>query len=107
MSAVRGFCSGVFCFLLFDVLVLLGIIITVNLTVLNPDFVTAELDKLDVYSVVIEQAKTQLPVQEFIDTETVDEIVTELKPWFEEQADTVIHDVYAYLKREQELDVVI
>ena len=107
MSAVRGFFSGVFCFLLFDVLALLGIIITLNMTVLNPDFVTSELDKLDVYSVVIEQAKAQLPGQEFIDAETVDEIVTELRPWFEEQADTVIRDVYAYLKGEQELDVVI
>ena len=107
MSAVRGFFSGVFCFLLFDVLALLGIIITLNMTVLNPDFVTSELDKLDVYSVVIEQAKAQLPGQEFIDAETVDELVTELKPWFEEQADTVIRDVYAYLKEEQELNVVI
>jgi len=107
MSVVRGFFSGVLCFLLFDALALLGIVITLNMTVLNPDFVTAELDKLDVYSVVIDQAKAQLPVQEFIDAETVDEIVTELKPWFEGQADTVIHDVYAYLKGEQELDVVI
>jgi hypothetical protein len=107
MSAVRGFFSGVFGFLLFDVLALLGIVITLNMTVLNPDFVTSELDKLDVYSVIIEQAKAQLPGQEFIDAETVDEIVTELKPWFEEQADTVIRDVYAYLKGEQELNVVI
>src|SRR4030066_441889 len=107
MNVVRGFFSGVLCFLLFDALALLGIVITLNMTILNPDFVTSELDKLDVYSVVIDQAKAQLPVQEFIDAETVDEIVTELKPWFEEQADTVIRDVYAYLKGEQELDVVI
>jgi hypothetical protein len=107
MSAVRGFFSGVFCFLLFDVLALLGIVITVNMTILNPDFVTSELDKLDVYSVAIEQAKAQLPVQEFIDAETVDELVTELKPWFEEQADTVIRDIYAYLKEDRELNVVI
>ena len=107
MSAVRGFFSGVFCFLLFDVLVLLGIIITVNLTVLNPDFVVDELDKLDVYSVVIEQAKAQLPGQEFISSETVDELVTELTPWFEQQADAVIHSLYAYLQGEQELNVVI
>jgi hypothetical protein len=107
MSAVRGFFSGVFCFLLFDVLALLGIVITVNMTILNPDFVTSELDKLDVYSVAIEQAKAQLPVQEFIDAETVDELVTELKLWFEEQADTVIRDIYAYLKEDRELNVVI
>ncbi len=107
MSVVRGFFSGVFGSLLVTALFLLGIVITVNMTILNPDFVTSELDKLDVYSVVIEQAKAQLQGQEFIDAETVDEIVTELKPWFEEQADTVIRDVYAYLKGEQELNVVI
>ncbi len=107
MNAVRGFFSGVFCFLLFDVLALLGVVITLNMTVLNPDFVTSELDKLDVYSVVIEQAKSQLPGQEFIDAETVDEIVTELTPWFEEQADAFIHSLYAYLKGEQELNVVV
>jgi hypothetical protein len=48
-----------------------------------------------------------LPSQEFIDAETVDDIVTELKPWFEEQADNVIRDVYAYLKEDRELNLVI
>jgi hypothetical protein len=107
MSAVRGFFSGVFNFLLFDVLVLLGLIISLNLTVLNPDFVTAEIKKLDVYSMVIEQAKTMLPSQQYISAETVDELAQELKPWFEEQADKVIHGVYAYLKEGRELNVVI
>jgi len=107
MSAVRGFFSGVFSFLLFDVLVLLGLVISVNLTILNPDFVTAELEKLDVYSAVIEQAKTRLPSQQFISTETVDELVSELKPWFEEQANTVIHAVYAYLEENRKLEVTI
>jgi hypothetical protein len=63
MNAVRGFFSGVFCFLLFDVLALLGLIITLNLTILNPDFVISELDKLNVYSRIAEQAKTLLPSQ--------------------------------------------
>ena len=107
MNAVRGFFSGVFCFLLFDVLVFLGLIISLNLTVLNPDFVISKLDELDVYSVVIEQAKAQLPGQEFIDAETVDKIVNELTPWFKEQTDDVIRDVYAYLKEDRELNVVI
>lgn len=107
MSVVRGFFSGIFGFLLFDVLVFLGLISSLNMTVLNPDFVTSELDKLDVYSVVIEQAKAQLPGQEFIDAETVDKIVNELTPWFEEQADKVIRDVYAYLKEDRELNVII
>jgi len=107
MNAVRGFFSGVFCFLLFDVLVFLGLIISLNLTVLNPDFVISKLDELDVYSVVIEQAKAQLPGQEYIDAETVDKIVNELTPWFKEQTDDVIRDVYAYIKEDRELNVVI
>jgi hypothetical protein len=107
MSAVRGFFSGVFCFLLFDVLVLLGLIISLNLTILNHDFVTSELDKLDVYSVVIEQAKAQLPGQEFIKPEVVDSMLAELKPWLREQANIVIHATYAYLKGDQELNVAV
>ena len=107
MNALRGFLSGVFCFLLFDVLVFLGLIISINLTLLNPDFVISKLGELDVYSVVIEQAKAQLPGQEFIDAETVDKIVNELTPWFKEQTDDVIRDVYAYLKEDRELNVVI
>ena len=107
MGAVRGFFSGVFNFLLFDVLILLGLVISLNLTILNPDFVTAELQKLDVYPTVIEQAKTRLPSQQFIDAATVDELVSELKPWFEEQADTVIHAIYAYIEEDRELNVTI
>jgi hypothetical protein len=107
MGAVRGFFSGVFGFLLFDVLVLLGFIISLNLTILNPDFVTAELEKLDVYSTVIEQAKTRLPSQQYIDAETMDELAQELEPWFEEQADKIIYGVYAYLKEDRELNVVV
>ena len=107
MSVLRGFFSGIFCFLLFDVLALLGVIITVNLTVLNADFVTSELDKLDVYSVVLEQAKAKLPGQEFIDAETMDKVLADVKPWLKEQANTVIRDVYAYLKGGQELNVTI
>ncbi|MCJ7515224.1 MAG: hypothetical protein MUO89_04525 [Dehalococcoidia bacterium] len=107
MNAVRGFFSGVFAFLLFDVLVILGLIISLNLTILNPDFVTAELEKLDVYSTVIEQAKTRLPSQQFMSTEIIDDLAQQLKPWFEEQADKIIHGVYTYLKEDKELNVVV
>jgi hypothetical protein len=105
MSVVRGFFSVVFNFLLFDVLVLLALIISLNLTILNADFVTDELEKLDVYPAVIEQAKTMIPGQEYIDAGTVDEIVADLTPWFKEQAGTVIHGVYDYIKGDQALNV--
>lgn len=107
MNIVRGLFSGFFCALLVIVLFLLGIVVTINLTVLNPDFVVAELDKLDIYSVIIDQAKAELPGEELIGDETLDNIITELKPWLEEQTAAVIHAVYGYLKEGQELNVII
>lgn len=98
MSAVRGFLYGVFCFVLFDALVILGLIITLNLTLLNPDFVTSEIEKLDVYSLLTEQAKALLPSQQFIDTECLNKALADLRPWFEQQAGSVIHNIWDYLK---------
>ena len=94
MRIIRGLFSGFFCSLLVTVLFLLGIIVTINLTVLNPDFVVSEFEKLDIYSVIIDQAKAELPGEELIGDETLDNIITELKPWLEEQTTVVIHAVY-------------
>ena len=107
MRIIRGLFSGFFCSLLVTVLFLLGIVVTINLTILNPDFLIAELDKLDIYSVIIDEAKAQLPGEELIGAETLDNIITELEPWLEEQTAAVIHAVYGYLKEDQELNVVI
>ncbi len=105
MSIVRGFFAGVFCFLLLVVLVLVGLLTSLNLTVLDADFATNELEKLDIYSAIIDQAKTMIPSQPFIDSTVIDELATELKPWIEEQASTVIHAVYGYIKEGQSLNV--
>ena len=107
MNIVRGLFAAFICFLLVTVLFLLGIIVTINLTILNPDFVVSEFDKLDIYSVIIDEAKAQLPGEELIGAETLDNIITELEPWLEEQTAAVIHAVYGYLKEDQELNVVI
>lgn len=107
MGTARSFFSGFFCFLLFDVLVLLGLITTLNLTLLNPDFVTSEMKKLNVYSVIAERAKTLLPDQQFIDSETWDKALAELRPWFEQQSANVINGIWGYLKEDEALSVTI
>jgi len=111
MKVARGCLSAVLCFFLFTVLVLLGIIITLNQTILNPDFVIAELDKLDIYSTVIEQAKAQLLgqefIQQFISTNTLNQMFDKLQPWLEEQANIIIHGIYAYFHGDQKLDITI
>lgn len=107
MRIVRGIFSGIFSFILVVALIALGVVITINHTILNPDFVIAELDKLDIYSIITDQLKGQLPQEEPYIAQVVDETVAELKPWLKEQTATVVYSGYAYLKGEEELNIVI
>jgi len=63
MSIVRGFFSGVLGFLLIITLLLLGIVITINATILNPPFVLNQMDKLDVYSLATDRIKAEVKNQ--------------------------------------------
>ena len=107
MNFVRGFFSGLLGAILTLVLIALGTLITVNHTLLNPDFVIAELDKFDAYSIALDQLRGQLPQEEPYMAEIVNETITELEPWVREQAPAVIRAGYAYLKGEEGLDIVI
>ncbi len=107
MHIVRGIFSGIFSFLLTITLIALGIVITFNLTILNPDFVISELNKMDSYSIIVNQVREQIPIEDPYIARIADETITELEPWLKEQVNTVIYDGYAYLKGNQELNIVI
>ena len=107
MRIVRGIFSGIFSFVLVVVLVILGLVVTINLTILNPDFVISELDRLDAYSIITDQVKSQLPEEEPYIAQVVDETLIELEPWMKEQVTTVIYSGYTYLKGDEELNIVI
>lgn len=107
MNVVRGIFSGIFGFILVIALVTLGLVITINHTILNPNFVISELDKLDVYSIITDELKNQVPREEPYMAQIVDETLTELEPWLREQTVTAVNSGYAYLKGEGELNIVI
>ena len=107
MRVVRGVFSGIFSFLLVAALVALGIVITLNLTILNPDFAISELDKLDGYSIITDKVREQIPAEEPYMAQIVDETITELEPWLRDQTNIALYGIYAYLKGDQELDIVI
>jgi len=107
MNVVRGIFSGIFGFILVIALVTLGIVITINHTILNPDFVISELDKLDTYSIIADEVKNQVPREEPYMAQVVDETLAELEPWLREQTITAVNSGYAYLKGEEELNIVI
>lgn len=107
MNIARGIFSGLLSFILVIALVTLGIALTINHTILNPNFVISEVDKLDVHSIIVEQVKSQLPEGVPYMAEIFDEVAAELKPWLKEQTTEVIYAGYAYLEGDEELNIVI
>jgi len=83
-KAAIGFLS----FLLFCSLSVFGATFAMNRTVLNPDFVIAQIDRLDVSSLVEEVAGGEFPLEQ---------IPADLEPWIREQTHTVIYGSYDYL----------
>ena len=107
MNIARGIFSGLLSFILVIALFTLGIALTINHTILNPNFVISEVDKLDVHSIIVEQVKSQLPEGVPYMAEIFDEVAAELKPWLKEQTTEVIYAGYAYLEGDEELNIVI
>jgi len=94
-KAAIGFLS----FLLFCSLSVFGATFVMNRTILNPDFVIAQIDRLDVPSLVEEVAGGQFPLEQ---------IPADLEPWIREQTHTVVYAGYDYLLGKSErLSVVI
>ncbi len=111
MKIVNGIFSGILGFLLTVTLIILGGIITLENTILNPAFIISEMEKLDAYSIIADeislQLKNQLPTEVPYAEEIIDETITELEPWLREQVNLVIYDGFSYLKGKQELHIII
>jgi len=90
VGLVKRAAIGFLSFLLFLSLSVFGLAFAMNRTVLNPDFVISELDRLDVSSLAEEVLREQIPeeVRAIVPSELIDrvlgDIVTELEPWVEE-----------------------
>ena len=94
-KAAIGFLS----FLLFCSLSVFGATFVMNRTILNPDFVIAQIDRLDVSSLVEEVAGGEFPLEQ---------IPADLEPWIREQTHTVVYAGYDYLLGKSErLSIVI
>jgi hypothetical protein len=114
MSLARKAALGFLSFLLFVSLAGFGLALTINRTVLNPDFIVSRLDTLDTSSLVAEVLKEQIPQEvmvmvpaELIE-EVLDDVLTELEPWLKEQIAGAVYTVYDYLRgRSQSLSLAV
>jgi len=113
MKFLKGLALGLLGFLLFLSLVVFGLALTINQTILNPDFVVSEVNKLDISSLagefISEQIPSgQIPQGEQLMTEVLDDTIADLEPWIKEQVTDVVHSGYDYLLGEsQSLSLVI
>ncbi len=100
-------------FLLFCSLSVFGVGFVMNRTLLSPDFVIAQVDRLDVPALAGEALRGQIPLEEipgemeFI-VDAIDDTIADLEPWIKQQADAAVHAGYDYLLGETEsLSIVI
>jgi len=108
MKFVKGLALSLLSFLLFLSLSIFGLALTLNNTILNPDFVVSELDRLDISSLTKELLSEQIPPEEELIAEVLTDTIADLEPWIKEQVNTVIYSSYDYLMgRSQSLSLVI
>ena len=101
MNVLKGLLLSLLSFLLFLSLAVFGIAFTLNSTLLNPEFVSAEVDKLDL-SVIIrelteEEIDEQIPEEMWFLKEELYNVISDLEPALKEQADAAIYSSYDFL----------
>jgi len=99
MKFLKGLAIGLLSFLLFLSLSIFGILFLLNQTILNPNFITSELDKFDVSSLAEEFISEQASEEDFPEepgTALIDTI-TKLESPVKEQLGAAISETYDYL----------
>jgi len=112
MKFLKGLALSLLGIILFLSLSVFGLVLALNQTVLNPDFMVSQVNKLDMSSLAEEFfgeiLSEQTPEGEEFIAEVLDDTLTDLEPWIEDQMSTVIHSTYDYLLGEsQRLQLVI
>jgi hypothetical protein len=90
-------------FILFISLTVFGLAFTLNRTALNPDFVTAEGDRLEIAPLASEAMSQTLHVELSEEArDSLTETITTLEPHLKGKLNTIVYSVYEYLHGERE-----
>ncbi len=110
MNVLKGLALGLLSFLLVLSLSIFGVAFLLNQTILNPGFVSSEINKLDVPLLAEEFLREQIPEEDFPEEfgAALVNTITELEPWIQQQVSDGVYFAYDYLTgRSQSLSVVI
>ena len=105
---MKGFATGLLNFILFSCLSALGLAITLNYTILNPEFVIAQVEKIDVSSLIKDELAGYIPQQFEFMSDTIDDTIDDLKPLMQEQVNNAVYSAHDYLTgKSSEFSIVI
>ena len=113
MNFLKGLVISLLGFLLFLSLSTFGYMLMLNYTILDPEFVVSQVDRLDIPSLAEELlseqiAHEQIPQYEELVTEVVNNTISDLEPWIKEKANTLIYSAHDYLTgKNQSLSLII
>ena len=112
MNVLKSLVLSLLNFLLFLSISVFGIAFTLNKTLLNPDFVVAEVDRIDTSSLIRElteeQLSAQIPSDLWFIKENIYNVISEQEPWIKEQINAAIYSGYDFLLgRSERLSLVI
>jgi hypothetical protein len=112
MKFLKGLAISLLSFILFLSLGVFGTVYMLNNTLLNPDFVSAQVDKIPISSlmreVTEEQISEQLPEEAWFLKETLYNVISEQEPWIKEQVNAAVYSGYDYfLGKTERLSMII
>jgi hypothetical protein len=109
MKFLKGLALFILGSLLYLSLSTFGIAFMLNQTILNPDFVISQAERLDITSLAEDMLSEQIPPEEEEFTaEALSETIADLEPWLKEQAADAVNSLYDYLEgRSQSLSLVV
>ncbi len=101
MNFLKSLALTILTLLLFLSLALFGTLFTLNSTLLNPDFVVTQVDRLDVAALAREVTEGQIsgqipPEQRFLE-EALYSTIEDNEPWLKEQVNAAVYSGYDYL----------
>lgn len=106
MKFLKGFGLFILGSLLSLSLLLFGFALTLNLSVLNPDFVASQLEEIDIPLLFEETFSEQVPQEHDYLSEMVAEVandtIIDLEPWLKQQASAAIYAFYDYIEGESQ-----
>ncbi len=108
MNFLKGLAISLLSFLLFLSLALFGVIFMVDNTLLDAEFVTAEINRLDMSSLAGELFGIEASTGTSQLNKAIDKTIADLEPWVKEEASILIHSSYDYfLGRTEEFSLTI